>query len=270
METEVETREDFSEYNGEGTTLRKAQMRMLEMMVDFDRICRKHDIPYFISGGTCLGAVRHGGFIPWDDDVDIDVWHTDYKKLMHILPKELPDKYFLQTPKTDKYFYRMFMKIVDKHSLVVYQNGEFRREKITHKGLTVDIFPLNRVLSYRLEKFIDRYYGGAFQKIRIGGEDGYKTVLAFLIWPFVKTLAKILSLLSVFAPKEQVSHTHGTLLNPELKYSNIFPPKPILFEGEYLLGPAKPREYLKDLYGDYTALPPESERKVHAGEIEVY
>jgi len=64
MNESIDQQEDFSDYNGEGTVLRKAQLRLLEMLVEFDRICKKHDIQYFLSGGTCLGAVRHGGFIP--------------------------------------------------------------------------------------------------------------------------------------------------------------------------------------------------------------
>ena len=62
---------DISEINAEGTQLRKHQLKMLEMLKYVDKLCRKHDIPYYLSGGTLLGAVRHQGFIPWDDDLDI-------------------------------------------------------------------------------------------------------------------------------------------------------------------------------------------------------
>lgn len=60
-------------YNPDGSLLRNAQLRMLEILIDFDRVCRKHDIKYWLSSGTLLGAVRHGGFIPWDDDLDVDL-----------------------------------------------------------------------------------------------------------------------------------------------------------------------------------------------------
>ena len=83
--------EDFSQYNPEGSTLRKAQMRMLEMLVEVDTICRKHNIPYWIDFGTLLGAVRHKGFIPWDDDMDISVYEKDYNRLREVLVKELPE-----------------------------------------------------------------------------------------------------------------------------------------------------------------------------------
>ena len=90
--------EDFSCYNGEGTELRKMQIRILEIMVEIDKLCRKHDIKYWLDGGTLLGAVRHGGFIPWDDDLDICMMQEDYEKFIEIAPKELPEHLLLQLP----------------------------------------------------------------------------------------------------------------------------------------------------------------------------
>lgn len=89
----MEKQEDFSKYNGEGTTLRKAQLRMLDILIEVDKICRKHNIPYWLDSGTLLGAVRHGGFIPWDDDMDICVMRKDYKLLKKYLSEELSDKF---------------------------------------------------------------------------------------------------------------------------------------------------------------------------------
>ncbi len=85
--------EDLSNYNKEGTILRQAQNRLLEILLEIDRICRKHNIPYFINGGNALGAVRHGGFIPWDDDIDINLKREDYLKLIKIIEKELPNRF---------------------------------------------------------------------------------------------------------------------------------------------------------------------------------
>ena len=70
--------EDLRKYNPEGSTLRKAQMRMTDILLIVDKICEKHNIPYFLDGGYLIGAVRHGGFIPWDDDLDIAVMREDF------------------------------------------------------------------------------------------------------------------------------------------------------------------------------------------------
>ena len=85
--------EEFSKYNGEGTPLRMAQLRMLAILVEVDKICRKHNITYWLDYGTLLGAVRHKGFIPWDDDVDICVMRKDYDKLRKYLQQELPEQF---------------------------------------------------------------------------------------------------------------------------------------------------------------------------------
>ena len=77
-------------FNPEGSLLRRQQMRMLEILLEVDKICKKHDIPYWLSSGTLIGAMRHDGFIPWDDDLDIEMLRKDYVRLMAVLPKELP------------------------------------------------------------------------------------------------------------------------------------------------------------------------------------
>lgn len=263
--------EDFSKYNGERTTLRSAQMRLLDMLLEFDRICRKNNIEYFISGGTCLGAIRHGGFIPWDDDIDVDVWHTDYTKLENILPKELSDNYFMQTPKTDDGFYRLYMKVVDKKSRVDYGESENNRQFIRHKGLSIDILPLRHVYSYRLKRVIDRVYYPAFKIKRTKNRQNlYKTYAALALEPIMRLTAATARMLTFLSPMENVSHEYGTGMTPKLRHSTLFPPRPIEFEGYKVMGPAKPNEYLRGLYGNYMTIPPEDKREIHSERIEVF
>ena len=80
--------EDYSRYNGEGTVLRKAQIREVEILIEVDKICRKHNIKYWIDFGTLLGAVRHKGFIPWDDDLDICMLSEDYNRFLEVAPNQ--------------------------------------------------------------------------------------------------------------------------------------------------------------------------------------
>ena len=97
MANQAELRERF---NPDGSSLRNHQLRMLEMLKYIDGVCKKHNISYWLSSGTLLGAVRHGGFIPWDDDLDIEMLRKDYLKLVKVLGREIDSKYALQTHKT--------------------------------------------------------------------------------------------------------------------------------------------------------------------------
>ena len=117
-ETTFNPEELKKRFNPEGSQIRRHQLKMLEMVKELDRICKKHNIPYFLYGGTLLGAIRHNGFIPWDDDLDVGLRHKDYVKLMKVLPQELPEHIALQTNKTDKNYFYFFAKLRDKHSLL--------------------------------------------------------------------------------------------------------------------------------------------------------
>ena len=90
-----------AKYSPEGSLLRRQQERMLEILCEIDRICKKHGIRYWLSSGTLIGAARHGGFIPWDDDLDIEMMREDYDRLMMVFPGELPATMALQTHDTD-------------------------------------------------------------------------------------------------------------------------------------------------------------------------
>ena len=97
METDLNSLRHM--YNPEGSQLRKAQLRMLEMMKFVDKTCRKYNIPYWLDSGTLLGAVRHKGFIPWDDDVDIGMMRKDIKRFIRAVEKENNPNFVVQTKK---------------------------------------------------------------------------------------------------------------------------------------------------------------------------
>ena len=118
--------------------LRRAQLKQLSILEEIDRICRKHDIKYWLDGGTLLGAVRHGGFIPWDDDIDIAMTLDDSRRFAEIAPKELRSGLVLQTPETEN-TREPIMKVRDLNSFYVEGNEDFSLDY--SKGLFVDIFP---------------------------------------------------------------------------------------------------------------------------------
>ena len=124
--------EDFSKYNGEGTDLRKAQLRMLDILIEVDKVCRKHQIPYWIDFGTLLGAVRHRGFIPWDDDIDICVLNEYYGVLRQALIDELPGQYAFQDSKTDPNAFFYYGRVRDKNSYCYYPHFVKLKELLCH------------------------------------------------------------------------------------------------------------------------------------------
>ncbi len=115
---------------------------LLEMLKDIDEICRRNAIPYFLNGGSALGAVRHEGFIPWDDDADIAMMLDDYKRFIKVLKKELPEKYTFQCFETDKRYNVLIpaMKIRKKGTMIKEVNTLLPNRCDDSDGLFVDVF----------------------------------------------------------------------------------------------------------------------------------
>jgi len=122
------------------TTLRQCQLVMLRILKILDYLCNKHQIRYFLTGGSMLGAIRHHGFIPWDDDLDVGMTRENFEKFVKYAVPELPDDIFFQTSETDIHFpncIHVDAKLRDKYSS--YDDMESKNKK-WHKGLQVDIF----------------------------------------------------------------------------------------------------------------------------------
>ena len=118
--------------------IKEMQKIELEMLLEVDRICKKFNIRYFLIAGTLLGAIRHKGFIPWDDDIDIIIPLNDYIKFCKVAEKELNKNYFLQNYKTD--FTAMWYTKIRKNNTTAIQANH--KNKLHHQGIWIDIFPL--------------------------------------------------------------------------------------------------------------------------------
>lgn len=123
--------------------LRKIQLTQLEIVKEIDLICKKNGIAYFLCAGTALGAVRHNGFIPWDDDLDIMLPRDSYDNLMKALKCQLPEKYWLQSYETDKHYWQPFAKV--RKIGTVYKELGMESFDDKKSGIWVDIFPMDYV-----------------------------------------------------------------------------------------------------------------------------
>ncbi len=136
-------------------------MIMLNMLEEVDRICRKHDIRYFLIAGSLLGAIRHKGFIPWDDDVDIALLREDYKRLEKVLPLELPENLFMQTLATDPEYEASHMRIRDSTTTGIF-DGVTDLGVNYNMGIFIDVFPLDAVpkscVSKHVLSWFSRHY----------------------------------------------------------------------------------------------------------------
>lgn len=244
----------------------QAQLVMLEILKSIDLICQKHSIKYWLDAGTLLGAVRHKGFIPWDDDLDICMTRPEYEKFMAVCSEELPDDLFLQTRKTDKSIWK-WAKIRDNYSTFVQKTEQNRNIKY-HQGIFVDIFPYDIIDDdYSNTKFFIN------RKLHLSPQKKIKNfswILNHLATIVVKT-AGFDNLKKHYLKKHKGNKSNLVSTGIDItsgfftfSYATIFPLKRIVFEGESFYGPNDTDEYLKSMYGDYMKIPDEKNRMMHA------
>lgn len=118
----------------------------LDLLAEFQRVCNKYGLKYYASGGTLLGAVRHKGFIPWDDDLDLEMFREDYIKLCEVAPKEFKKPYVFQNEYTESGSLRGFSKLRNSQTTAMYRHEKRKCYEGYDKGIFIDIFPLDSIL----------------------------------------------------------------------------------------------------------------------------
>ena len=249
-----------SKYNPDGSALRDYQLRLLDLLSEFARLCEENGITWWIDSGTLIGAMRHGGFIPWDDDLDVCVLRSDLPRIRKILrgcalaPFSYKDMHVRGYTRLWPRFMNESVRIIRRDPV----SGEPKED-----FLWIDILPL-RPGSPKLKKLVDPLYGRCFRRIIGAIDDGpVKRVLADFLSPLAVLLAWTADLEGRIFHRNSLMHDFGVPFYSVRRREDIFPLGTVSFEGRSFPAPGHPDQYLRRIYGDYMKLPPEDERRGH-------
>lgn len=249
--------------------IRPLQLRILDILLALDHVCKEHNLRYYIMAGTMLGAIRHKGFIPWDDDLDIGMPRADYDLLMANAKQWLPPPYEAACAEYDTEYPLPFAKIQDASTTLI--------ERMHLKylgGIYVDVFPLDGVPATKMA-----------QHVHFARYQFYKKVLYFIFrdpYKHGKGAASWLPLLirRLFTPAKVQRSIRNILTKYDFESSNLLAdyddgqrgimtkdvlgaPTPVLFEGKEVWGVQAYDRYLKQKYGDYMTIPNQAGQRQH-------
>lgn len=249
-------------YNPEGSDLRKAQYQMLDVLYFVASVCEKHHLKYWIAYGTLLGAVRHKGFIPWDDDVDIEMPYEDYIKLVCILKNENNCNYFFQDHSTEPYYYFAWGKVRERSSAVDRLDSNMGR-LWKNNGYYVDIFPVEKALT-SLVKLSGIIYNAGTPAIR-NSTNVLLHAFANMHYVFcTKFVFKVMRALTKLFPKSKYNITYGCGFTYAYAREDLYPLGQLQFENIKFPVPHHYNEVLRKIYGDnFMQIPPKEQRVFH-------
>ena len=261
----------------DNAVLKKLQSLELDILREIDRICTENKIAYVLGYGTLLGAVRHAGFIPWDDDIDLFMPRADYERFVEICKTELADKFLLHYQGSDENYPLSMTKIRLKGTAFIEKEVD---TKLSSQGIWVDIFPLdNAKKSYSRLQNMQFMMVSAIGTIR-GGRLGWfdkskwskatKTLYFLLRWMSTNALYNLQIAVSKLNHNEKSEYcvefagAYGAK-RQTFRKDDLFPPRKITFvDGEFCV-PKNAEKILEHIYGaDYMTPPPKEKQVTHS------
>ena len=259
------------------TTVRDLQLTLLDMLIQIDEICTKNNIKYSLSSGTVLGAVRHGGFIPWDDDLELMFMRDEYEKLFNLPEAEFSSRGLTLQKEYDKIWPLTFSKVRKDNTTYIERGPDIIEG--AHLGVYIDIFPVDNLSDNQL-KADAQWHVFQLLAAKCLGKRGYKTESTKKkVALFVSKYLPVGPMLDFVMNRDALNTkcVHAFLGAAVVKEKTIYPRSlfddytKIQFEGREFSVISGYKKYLEITYGDYMKLPSEEERQaaLHAEIIDL-
>ena len=251
----------------------------LEILAETIRICEENKIPYFTVGGTTLGAIRHDGFIPWDDDIDIGMLRDDYERFISIAPKQLHKGFSLSHFSTERTSPTYYAKI-KKDGTEFIEKGTQRIKM--HHGIFIDVMPYDKIPAREKERKKYRRRVIIWNQLFIAKTMWISTRIQSKHKPLLNAIRAIMHIFLIFIPKAYLFEKTDKAMRAynndnntnmissralkvfECNIGDIIPPQKHKFESIEVNIPADADKVLTIQYGNYMSLPPEGKRYSHA------